>query len=134
MWSKIKRNSEEEAMVEVNISPLIDVVFILLIFFIVTAVFVKESGIDVNRPKATSAEQLEMASTFLAVDENGQLYYSGEKISLNEVRHIVQKNEGRPVVVQVDERAVSKVLIQVVDEARIAGAETVSVATEVSRR
>ena len=134
MWSKIKRNSEEEAMVEVNISPLIDVVFILLIFFIVTAVFVKESGIDVNRPKATSAEQLDMASTFLAVDENGQLYYSGEKISLNEVRHIVQKNEGRPVVVQVDERAVSKVLIQVVDEARIAGAETVSVATEVSRR
>ena len=73
MWSKIKRNSEEEAMVEVNISPLIDVVFILLIFFIVTAVFVKESGIDVNRPKATSAEQLDMASTFLAVDENGQL-------------------------------------------------------------
>ncbi|WP_197085502.1 biopolymer transporter ExbD [Cellvibrio sp. pealriver] len=134
MWSKIKRNSEEEVMVEVNISPLIDVVFILLIFFIVTAVFVKESGIDVNRPKATSAEQLEMASTFLAVDENGQLYYSGEKISLNEVRHIVQKNEGRPVVVQVDERALSKVLIQVVDEARVAGAETVSVATEVSRR
>lgn len=134
MWSKNRKNAEEDAMVEVNISPLIDVVFILLIFFIVTAVFVKESGIEVNRPKATSAEQLEMASTFVAIDENGQLYYAGEKISLNEVRHIVQKNEGRAVVVQVDERAASKVLIQVIDEARIAGAETVSVATEVSRR
>lgn len=134
MWFKNRKSAEEEAMVEVNISPLIDVVFILLIFFIVTAVFVKESGIEVIRPKATSAEQLEMASTFVAIDENGQLYYAGEKISLNEVRHIVQKNEGRAVVVQVDERAASKVLIQVIDEARIAGAETVSVATEMSRR
>lgn len=134
MWSKIKRSSEEEPMVAVDISPLIDVVFILLIFFIVTAVFVKESGIEVNRPKAASAEQLEMTSTFLAVDENGQLYYAGEKISLNQVRHIVQKNEGRPVVVQVDGRTASKLLIQVVDESRIAGARTVSVATELSSR
>lgn len=134
MWSKIKRNSEEEAMPTLDISPLIDVVFILLIFFIVTAVFVKESGIEVNRPKATSVEKLEMTSTFVAVDQNGQLFYAGEKISLNEVRNIVQKNEGRPVVVQVDERATSKILIQVVDEARLAGAKTVSVATEVSKR
>jgi biopolymer transport protein ExbD len=134
MWSKIKRNSDEETTATLDISPLIDVVFILLIFFIVTAVFVKESGIEVNRPKAASAEQLEMASTFVAIDQNGQLFYAGEKISLSEVRQIVQKNEGRPVVVQVDERAASKVLIQVVDEARIAGAQTVSVATELSRR
>lgn len=134
MWSKIKRNSDEETTATLDISPLIDVVFILLIFFIVTAVFVKESGIEVNRPKATSVEKLEMTSTFVAVDQNGQLFYAGEKISLNEVRNIVQKNEGRPVVVQVDERAASKVLIQVVDEARIAGAQTVSVATELSRR
>ncbi len=134
MWSKIKRNSDEEATATLDISPLIDVVFILLIFFIVTAVFVKESGIEVNRPKATSVEKLEMTSTFVAVDQNGQLFYAGEKISLNEVRNIVQKNEGRPVVVQVDERATSKILIQVVDEARLAGAQTVSVATEVSKR
>lgn len=134
MWSKIKRNSDEETTATLDISPLIDVVFILLIFFIVTAVFVKESGIEVNRPKATSVEKLEMTSTFVAVDQNGQLFYAGEKISLNEVRNIVQKNEGRPVVVQVDERATSKILIQVVDEARLAGAQTVSVATEVSKR
>ena len=69
----------EEGM-DINISPLIDMVFILLIFFIVTTVFVEETGVDVEKPEAASAVQLEKNSILIAVTSKGQVVYGGKEI------------------------------------------------------
>ena len=76
----------EEAM-DINISPLIDMVFILLIFFIVTTVFVEETGVEVEKPEAASAMQLDKNSVLIAVTTKGQVVYGGKERTLTDGRH-----------------------------------------------
>lgn len=118
---------------EINISPLIDVVFILLIFFIVTTVFVDETGVDVNKPRAASAEDLEKNSILIAVTANGQIYQGGRNIGLGGVRSVVaallEANEDMPVIIQGDTDANHGTVVKVIDAASLAGAKTVSLAT-----
>ena len=116
----------------IDMSPLIDCVFILLIFFIVTTSFVEETGIEVDKPQAASSAQLEKQSVLIAVTAEGQVVYGGREIGLSGVQPLVRRmlqKEEVPVVVQVDQRAQAGLFVRVIDEAKLGGATKVSVAT-----
>ncbi len=116
---------------EINIAPLMDMVFILLIFFVVTTVFVEETGIEVQRPTATSARELEKNSILIAVSREGRIVYGGEEYTLNGIRALVARELSErqlPVIILVDEWARSGSLVDVIDECKLAGAKTVSIA------
>ena len=118
---------------EINISPLIDMVFILLIFFIVTTVFVEETGVDVNKPQASSAQDLEKNSILIAITANQKVVYGGREIGPAGVRATVRRlsqKEKMPVIVQADKTVPTELLVRVIDEAKLAGAESVNVATD----
>ena len=117
---------------QIDLSPLLDVVFILLIFFIVTTVFVKETGVDVKKPQAMSASDLERKSILIAITEDGQVIYAGQDIGVAGVRNIVTQlleQQSMPVILQVDENVKTKTLVSVMDEAKMAGATSVNLAT-----
>jgi len=116
----------------VDMTPLIDCVFILLIFFIVTTVFVDETGVEVDKPQAASAIRLEKISILLALTSKGEVVYGGREIGIGGVQPLVRRmlaKEDVPVIVQADAAAPSGLLIRVIDEAKLAGAVKVSVAT-----
>ena len=124
--------SEDSGDVGVDISPLIDCVFILLIFFIVTTTFVEETGVEVDKPQAASSVQLEKTSILLALTDKGEVIYGGREIGFGGVRQLVKRmlqKEDVPVVIQVDAAADSGLLVRVIDEAKLAGATKVSLAT-----
>ena len=126
--------TDSEEISEINISPLIDMVFILLIFFIVTTVFVEETGVDINRPEAASATMLEKNSILIAVTDKNQVVYGGREIGLSGVRPLVKRLTSQepdmPVIIQADRGSQSGTLIRVVDEAKLGGAKAVNVASE----
>ena len=118
---------------EINISPLVDMVFLLLIFFIVTTVFVEETGVEVQKPKAASAQGLEKKSILLAITADGRIVYGGREIRLNELRGLVSRllrEQEMPVIILADENSRSGVLVDVIDECKLAGAKQVSIAAE----
>ncbi|MBE7557729.1 biopolymer transporter ExbD [bacterium] len=121
----------------IDISPLIDCVFILLIFFIVTTTFVEETGVEVDRPQAASAVQLEKTSILIALTDKGAVVYGGREIGVAGiqplVRRMLQKDAKTPVIIQADDAAQSGLLVRIIDEAKLGGAEKVSVATRPSR-
>ena len=122
----------EESM-DINISPLIDIVFILLIFFIVTTVFVEETGVEVEKPEAASALQLDKNSLLIAVTSKGQVVYGGKEIGVNGVRAIVRRltnKEEIPVIVQVDEGANAGLVVRVIDESKLGGAKNISLSAD----
>jgi biopolymer transport protein ExbD len=123
--------SEDES--GIDISPLIDCVFILLIFFIVTTTFVEESGVEVQRPQAASAVQLEKNSILLAVTEGGAVVYGGRDIGIAGIQPLVKRilqKEDVPVIVQADLTVPASLFVRVIDEAKLGGAQKVSVATQ----
>ena len=123
--------SEDSGEVGVDISPLIDCVFILLIFFIVTTTFVEETGVEVDKPQAASSVQLEKTSILLALTDKGEVIYGGREIGFSGVRQLVKRmlqKEDVPVVIQVDAAADSGLLVRIIDEANLAGAKKVSLA------
>lgn len=125
-------SSEDSSEGGIDISPLIDCVFILLIFFIVTTVFVEETGVKVDKPQAASAIQLEKNSILIALTEKGEVVYGGREIGISGVQPLVKRmlqKEDLPVIIQSDAAAQSGLLVRIIDEAKLAGATTVSVAT-----
>ena len=117
---------------EINISPLIDMMFLLLIFFIVTTAFVEELGVKIRRPSASASRTLEKKSIMIGVTREGAIYYGKNRLSLSTLRGTVRRllrTEEQPVIVIADKDSRSGLLIDVVDECKAAGAETVSVAT-----
>jgi len=124
--------ADDVSDVGVDISPLIDCVFILLIFFIVTTTFVEETGIEVNRPQATSGVQLEKTSILLALSAKGEVVYGGKEIGFAGIRPLVQRmlqKEKVPVVIQADEQVTAGLLARAMDEARSGGVESIDLAT-----
>lgn len=117
--------------VEINISPLIDVVFLLLIFFIVTTVFVEETGIQVDKPRAASARDLEKNSIMIALTRDGRIVYGNRDVSLNDLRGIVAqqlKTREMPVILIADRETSTGRLLEAMDECKLAGAKQISVA------
>lgn len=127
-----RQREEEEA--EVNLTPMLDVTFIMLIFFIVTASFVKESGVEVNRQQASTAEPKESANLFIAITESGQIWMDKRIIDVRAVRANIERlhaeNPQGAVVVQADKNSKNGLLVQVLDAAKAAGVENVSLAAD----
>ena len=120
----------------IDISPLIDCVFILLIFFIVTTVFVEETGVEVDKPQAASSVRLEKTSILIALTDKGEVVYGGREIGISGVQPLVKRmlqKEDLPVIIQADAVAQSGLLVRIIDEAKLAGATKVSVATSQSK-
>lgn len=124
---------DSDEVEEINISPLIDMVFILLIFFIVTTVFVEESGVGVDRPQSASASMSESESLVFEVNAKGQVTLEGKEVGVAGVRALVRDKAARdesPVIVKALKGAHAGVMMSVVDEARMGGAKNVSLATD----
>jgi len=122
----------EDDSSSIDMSPLIDCVFILLIFFIVTTVFLDETGVEVDKPQAASAIQLEKNSILIAVTKKGEVVYGGRDIGVAGVRPLVKRmiqKEDMPVIIQADFEVPTGLFVRVVDEAKLAGAVKVSIAT-----
>lgn len=125
-------NTATESTSEINISPLIDVVFILLIFFIVTTVFVEETGIDIVKPRAATQQDIEKNSILIGIAPSGQVYYGGREIGVSGVRSTVARllrNDDMPVIIQADSSTSTENTVRVLDEAKLAGATRVFVST-----
>ena len=127
-----RHTSSEQEDAELNMTPMIDIVFIMLIFFIVTTSFVKETGIEVARPSADTAERKENASILIGVRDNNEIWMDNRQIEKDAIRSNVErmlaKNPEAGVVVVADKSASSGTLVQAIDQARQAGATGVSVA------
>ena len=132
------RNASQDDGLEtgIDMSPLMDCVFILLIFFIVTTTFVEETGVEVDKPEAASAAQLEKTSIMIAITANGGIVYGGRDIGIGGVRALVKRMtqaEMVPVIVQADKAAPSGLMVRVIDEAKLGGAETINIATSLNK-
>ncbi|MGY8653715.1 MAG: ExbD/TolR family protein [Verrucomicrobiia bacterium] len=125
--------TESDKLEEVNISPLIDMVFILLIFFIVTTVFVEEPGVDVSRPRAASGEQLDKNSILIAITGDDQVIYGGSNIGVGGIRPLVKRltrQDPMPVILQVDAAALAETVAKALDAAQLGGALRIDIATD----
>ncbi len=118
--------------VDVNISPLIDMVFLLLIFFVVTTSFVKETGIDVQRSTAATAEVKERGSIMVGVSDEGEVWMEGKKVDVRSVRGLVERalaeSPEAGVIVVADQASRTGDVVKVMDQCRLAGAADVSLA------
>lgn len=122
---------------QVNLTPMIDMVFILLIFFLVTTSFVKEAGIDVNRPVAQTAKSKERGMIRIALSEKGEIWMERRPIDIRAVRAHVERmlaeNPEAQVIVLADETARTGLLVQVMDQVRLAGVQNISIAARQSQ-
>jgi len=116
---------QEPEEANVDITPMLDVVFIMLIFFIVTATFIKESGIDVDKPEAATAVVQENASILVTINANDKIFIDRRQIDIRSVRSIIERlhaeNPEASVVIQADEDSKNDTLVQVMDASRRAG-------------
>ena len=132
MRNRFMAMQQEEEEQEINITPMLDVVFIMLIFFIVTASFVKEAGIDVNKPEGQTAVAKEKANILIAIDSEGAIWIDRRQVDPRAVRANIERlhaeNPQGTVVIQADEDARTGVLVGVMDAARLAGVYDVAIA------
>lgn len=130
MRMRLRKRNEEEA--GIDMTPMLDIVFIMLIFFIVTTSFVKESGIEVSRPSAATATQQERANILIGISEGNEIWIEKRRVDLRSVRANIEKlhaeNPEGAVVIQADQGAKTGTLIQVMDQVRLAGVSNVSIA------
>jgi len=127
------RQSEEGADTEIDLTPMLDVVFIMLIFFIVTATFIREPGVDIIKPDAQKDSDIPSVAVLVAVDENNDVYIDNKQIQVPAVRATVERmraeNPTGPVVIQADEKADTGVVVDVMNQVNATGAN-VSIATK----
>ncbi len=131
---RIGVNKAEEAGAEIDLTPMLDVTFIMLIFFIVTASFVKEAGIEVNRPEASTADKKENVNILVAVSANNEIWIDKRRVDGRSVRSVIERmhaeNPKGAVVVQADKASNTETVTTVIDAARAAGVYDVSLATD----
>ena len=122
---------EEEA--NIDMTPMLDVVFIMLIFFIVTASFVKEAGIDVNRPEASTAQKKANTSILIAISPNDEIWINKRRVDARAVQANIERlraeNPQGSVVIQADKKSTTEALMKVLDASRAAGVMDAAVAT-----
>ncbi len=122
---------------EINLTPMLDVVFIMLIFFIVTASFVKEAGLDVNRPDAPITESKpEDANILIAINANDEIWIDRRLIDPRAVRANIERlhaeNPNGSVVIQPNKQSTNKMLVTIMDASRLAGVYSISIADDTS--
>ncbi len=127
-----KRHRGEEGA-EIDLTPMLDIVFIMLIFFIVTATFIKEPGIDIERPIAETTGKIKTVSVLVAVSNRSQIYIDKQEVDVRAVRTTVERilaeNPGGHVVIQADQESEMGVVIDVMAQVQAAGAPRVDIST-----
>ena len=125
---------DEEEDSPIDLTPMLDVVFIMLIFFIVTSTFVKESGVDVTRPNAETAAPTDASSIQVGISANNQIWIDKRQVDKRAVRANIERglaeSPGAAVIIIADALSNTETLIDVLDQARLAGAASVSVAAD----
>ena len=120
--------------VNINMGPLVDMVFLLLIFFVVTTSFVKETGIDVQRSTAATAEMKERGNIMLGISADGQVYMEDKRIDVRSVRALIERalaeDPESGVVIVADKDSNTGTVVQAMDQCRLAGAKNVSLAAK----
>jgi len=133
MRKKRMLGAEEEEN-EINLTPMLDVVFIMLIFFIVTASFIKEAGIQVERPDAPTAEKQEDAAILIAISANDEIWIDRKETDPRAVRGMIERlhaeNPKGSIVIQADEESTNEMLVVVMEAAKQAGVANVAIATD----
>ena len=124
----------EEESEEINLTPMLDVVFIMLIFFIVTATFIKEAGIQVERPDTSTADMQDDASILIAISSNDEIWIDRKERAPQAVRGIIERlhseNPKGSIVIQADEESTNEKLVLVLEAAKAAGVTNVSIASD----
>ena len=127
-----KRVLEADEEIDLNITPMLDIVFIILIFFVVSSSFIKESGVDVSRPGAGSAERKERGNIMIGITSDNQVWIDRRQVDIRAVRANIERlhaeNPEGAVVVQADKDSKTGLLVQVIDQSRLAGVQDVSIA------
>ncbi|HHZ70617.1 MAG TPA: biopolymer transporter ExbD [Methylococcaceae bacterium] len=131
--SRRKHRSTSEHNSDIDMTPMLDIVFIMLIFFIVTTSFVKESGIDVNRPTAKTAERKEQGNIIIGIKANGDIWIDKRQVDVRAVRANVARlhaeNPLGAVIITADKDSKTDSLVKVMDQVRLAGIMNASIAT-----
>ena len=131
MRRKRKNISDENPL---DLTPMMDIVFIMLIFFIVTTSFVKETGVDISRPNAETAERDEKGNILVAITENNEIWIDKRRVDLKAVRANIERlkieyPEGS-VIIQADTLSKSGLLVETMDQIRLAGIQNISIAAK----
>jgi biopolymer transport protein ExbD len=129
---RIHRESDEQ---QIDLTPMLDVVFIMLIFFIVTTSFVKETGIDINRPSAATAQKKSKGNILIAITQSGEIWLDKRRIDIRAVRANIQRMKAKfpqsAVIIQSDSESKTGTLVRVMDQIRLAGVQNISIAASV---
>lgn len=129
-----RRHATDEEETEINITPMLDIVFIMLIFFIVTTSFVKETGIDVDRPPANTALPKPRGNIMIAINSNGKIWMEKREVEIGQIRFMVEnakaENPESSVIIITDKEAPTGKLIDLMDQVRLGGVNVISVAAE----
>jgi biopolymer transport protein ExbD len=124
--------AEDEA--QIDLTPMLDVVFIMLIFFIVTASFIKEAGVEVNRPQASTSEPAENVNILIAITANDEIWMDNRRVDVRAVRANIERlhaeNPKGAVVIQADNKSTTETVVAVLDSSREAGVYDVSLSTD----
>ena len=128
MGRRSRREAEED---ELNMTPMLDIVFIMLIFFIVTASFIKEAGIEVNRPYATTLEKMADANILIAISANDEIWIDKKLVDPQIVRPVIERlhaeNPKGSLVIQADQESTNEALTIVMEAAKQAGVKNVAI-------
>lgn len=131
MGRKVREEEEDAA---IDMTPMLDIVFIMLIFFIVTTVFVKQAGMDVNKPEGDTAVKFKNANIFIAITEDGRVWIDRREIALETVRanmeSLLLEQPTDAVFIQADEKAKHGVVIEVMDQVKASGIDRVAIAVK----
>ena len=130
LMRKFFKRTQEET--NIDLTPMLDVIFIMLIFFIVTTSFVKESGLDVSRPSAKTAQKKQRASILVGISSHGEIWIQKRRVDIRAVRANIEKLHAESpegtVIIQADKKSETGLLVDVMDQIKLAGVKNISVA------
>lgn len=134
---KIRKHAQAVDEGGIDLTPMLDVIFIMLIFFIVTTSFVRESGIKVNRPSAQTAQKEDKTNILVAISPEGEIWIDRQRVDIRGLRAAIQRlraqNPEASVVIQADQLARAGLMVEAMDQARLAGVQNVAVAATPKR-
>jgi|TARA_B100000989_G_scaffold76468_1_gene54241 biopolymer transport protein ExbD len=130
----LRRKYRKQDETGIDLTPMMDIVFIMLIFFIVTTSFVKETGVDINRPNADTAERDEKGNILVAITASNEIWIDKRRVDLKAVRANIERlkieyPEGS-VIIQADKESRSGLLVEAMDQIRLAGVQNISIAAK----
>lgn len=131
---RLGKRSQQQEEAQVDLTSMLDIVFIMLIFFIVTSSFVRESGVEVNRPQASHAVSQKDAGIFVAITSTNDVYIDKRVVDIERVQasleHLLLDKPDASLVIQADERSYNGTVVKVMDAAKGAGVVNIALATE----